>query len=157
MVERLKIAIKARRVLHVPDRPYFFLRRLKNTSLVILSFFLALIFCSSHQIFIIILITACSSTAVLAGISARFFTSIISLPFSRPPPSSLPFLVSSPSDFALFLKRKMDSHPLEAIIEESFYEDNLQIGDFFLAYPIFFKTYSPGLAIPSTDEEILSL
>lgn len=57
--------------------------------------------------------------------------------------------------FALFLKKKIDSHPLNAIIEETFFEDNLQIGEFFLVYPLFFKVSSPS-NYPSIEQEILA-
>ena len=161
IVTSLKIAISLRENLHIPDSTYFALRRLKSLLFSSLFALLTLIFCSSHQIFILTLTIICSITAILLGLSIRFYSSLISLPFSsyytHSPNYIPPKNFSSATQFANFLKNKINSHPLNAIIEESFYEDNLRIEEFFIAYPLFFKVSLPNSINPSIDEEIISL
>lgn len=157
-IESVIILIKIREIIFISDKNYFRLKSLKLNTFLFFVLLSTIIFISFYQLTIFFLILGCSLTAILLGLSLRFFSSLFSFPFSSPPISSEPdSFGTSPHQFAAFLKLKIDSHPLNAMIEENFYEDNLQIGDFFLSYPLFFKASPLNSPFSSPEEEIISL
>lgn len=129
---------------------------LKSSTLFIIAL-LFVLYASQSQASTLIMLLFCIMTFSLSGISLRFLYSLLNLkPYSS---SNLRLTPIHPptASFANFLQQKANSHPLKAIAEESFYEDNLQIGDFFIVYPIFFKASAPKKFSISTELEILKI
>lgn len=159
-IQSLKILIKLRETIFISDKNYFRIKALKYYITFSFLLVLVLLFASFYQLTVFFSVLSCLLTAILLGLSLRFFSSLISFPFYNPYFSSPPGLITSrPSShqFAIFLKDKINSHPLNAIVEERFYEDNLQIGDFFVSYPLFFKASSLNSPFSSTEDEIMNL
>lgn len=151
--EALKRAIKIREILFISDWLYFFLSKIKNFVFFFFIFLLFVIFASYHQLFILIALSFLTLSAILMGLSLGFFSNLLSLLFTGLAPSEPPEFAS----FPLFLKHQTTQHPLNAIVEESFFEDNLQIGEFFLVYPIFFKASHPSPNLLSYEQEIINV
>jgi hypothetical protein len=153
----LKTTIKVREHLFISDWLYFFLKSLKLYVLLLISVLLFIMFCSYHHLFVLIFLSFFTLTAGLLGYATRFFFQFFFLTnyFSC---SRLPTKrnISSYKNFSIFLKKKILNHPLNAIVEESFFEDNLQIGEFYLVYPIFFKSRHPFPDSTTPQQEILN-
>lgn len=146
-------AIKIREIIFISDWIYFFLLKIKNYFFFFFFLLLFIIFCSFHQLFITLTFLFFILSAILRGLSLRFFSNFISLLIYKPQPKKPS---NSPSLPAL-LKEIIDSHPLNATIEESFFEDNLQIGEFFLVYPIFYKAHHPSPDLLTYEQEIINV
>ena len=158
--ENLIIAIKIRELFFMPDRTYFFLKYLKPYITISIFFLLFLIFFSYHHLFIINLLTFFTLTSILTGFTLSFFSTFFSLIIKPSNFNKRNYLNASPNpydNFSLFLKRIIETHPLNAIIEESFFEENLQIGEFYLVYPIFFKAEHPSQNNFDAEQEILNV
>ena len=154
--KNLELAIKIREILHIPDHLYFKLSYLKLPFSLSFSLFFGVIFLSYHHVFILVTSFTLIITAWLLGSSFSFFSQFIYFLFQSP--SNTPYSHFSTNQspllmYAEFLSNKIKTHPLEAIVEEIFFEDNLQIGDFYLVYPIFFKAtpLQPGLLTPEQE------
>lgn len=118
-------------------------KRISLASLI-LSLLVFIIYFSYRDFFILAVLTFTLCTAHIAGILLGFGLSMASLNSLNPlielrHPYKPPFA----SSLRRALKKKIDSHPLKATIQEDFFEDNLQRGDFYLAYPLFFKVNTP--------------
>lgn len=155
----LKIIIKAREIIYIPDQLYFFISKLKSFFLFISSSVLIIIFFSYHQAFLFLSFIFFTLTASLIGYSLGSIFNLFFMAFSSPTSESPPLSnATSPSLlFSKLLKYKINNHPLNAVVEETFFEDNLQIGDFYLVYPIFYKSSLPPSIDLSLEKEISSL
>lgn len=113
----------------------------------------AILFLDQSQLFILTIGLFILASFSILGSSIRFFYAIF---FYSPSQQffSKPINLITPSNpLAKNLSILSKSHHMGAIMEETFYEDNLQMGDFFLTYPIFFKASLPeSISIPLENE-----
>jgi len=161
--ESLSVLITIREFSFIPDKLYFFLSGLKNYFLIFLFFLFFILFSTYHHLVILSTLIFTALTAIFIGLSIKFFTVLIfSSNSEKPDRHNLIYSLDDKKNtpifiFTSFLKKKIDSHPLNAIVEETFFEDNLQIGEFFLVYPIFFKASPPSPYLFNQEEEILKI
>jgi hypothetical protein len=148
--------IKARETLYIQDRPLYMLKKTISLASLILLLLMLVIYFSYRDFFILRALTFTFYTAYTTGTLLRFGLSTISLNFLNPLVELRhPYKPSFVSSLRRALKKKIDSHPLKATIQEDFFEDNLQRGDFYLVYPLFFKVDTPqGIKIdPSVEKK----
>lgn len=161
--KNLKLIIKFREIIYISDRLFNLWRSLKRLLLFLFLSLLIALFITYHQALLFVSVFSLISTASFAGLSLAFFSNLFSwivfpksapnfLPYRTPPLSNTPPIVL----FSQFLKTEINNHPLNALVEESFFEDNLQIGDFYLVYPIFYKASPPPSFNISLENEILN-
>lgn len=159
--KNLKLIITLREIAYLSDQIYYFLTRIKSFFTLSFSLLILILFISYHHLFLLLLISSLTITASLLGFTLRFFATLSSLPFTKSfhkEPLNSSLYPKTPSLlFINFLKAKSDSHPLNALIEENFFEENLQIDDFYLVYPIFYKATLPSPNSLSLEKEIFNI
>lgn len=126
-------------IIYIPDNTF---SRLKKTLLFTFFFFAPLIFIiffTFHNLFILLILLITFSTAFFFGMLSRFLIQFIKFY----PDSKIllvhPYQPKNINRFGKALKLISQKHPLGATIQEDFFDDNLQIGDFYLVYPLFFR------------------
>jgi hypothetical protein len=136
--------IKIRETLYIRGHLLRMLKKRISLASFISLLLLFVIYFSYRDFFILIALTFALYTAYTTGTLLRFGFSMVSLRFLNPLIKLRhPYKPSFVSSLSRVLKKKIDSHPLRATIQEDFFEDNLQRGDFYLAYPLFFKVDTP--------------
>ncbi len=147
--------IKARETIYIRDRPLRMLKKRVSLASLILLLLVFVIYSSYRDFFILAALIFTLCTTYTTGILLRFGISMISLNFLSPLIElKHPYKPSLVTSLSRALKSKIDNHPLKATIQEDFFEDNLQRGDFYLAYPLFFKVSTPeGIKIDPNVEK----
>lgn len=157
LLENTKLLIKLYTSVTIPSTQQSITKKIvKITILLSIASALRLIFMPEYQIYTTLLIIYCSLLAFLSRVTLIFYLSLI-IPRTK---IKTPVLnnrnpESTPQkEFVTFLKSYSSNNSLEATVEELFYEENLQIGNFFLAFPIFYKTNPPEYFKPSPAQEL---
>lgn len=158
LLENTKLLIKIYTSITIPSTQQSTTKKIvKIIILVCITSTLRLIFMSKYQIYTTLLMLYCSLLAFLSRITLIFYLSLI-IPNDtkiKVPNSNNQDPKSTPEkEFVAFLKSYSSNNSLKATVEELFYEENLQIGNFFLAFPIFYKANPPKYFKPSPPQEL---